>query len=71
MSEKTLRETGERVIVEMQFYNFMVRLPHVAEAIIVQTQDDFVEAYWADRAELVDLKLSPPTVVTLQKLGYL
>ena len=71
MSEKTLRETGERVIVEMQFYNFMVRLPHAAEAIIVQTQDDFVEAYWADRTELVDLKLSPPTVVTLQKLGYL
>lgn len=71
MSEKTLRGTGERVVVEMQFYDFLVRLPHVAEAIVLQTHDDFIEPYWATRAELRELQLSPPTVVTLQKLGYL
>lgn len=70
-SEKTLRDTGERVLVEMQFYNFLVRLPHSAEAIVLQTEDDFVEAYWAEQSELANLKLSPPTVATLKKIGYL
>lgn len=71
ISEKTLRDTGERVQVEMQFYNFIVRMPQPAAAIAVTAEDDFIEPRWTSVNELHDLKLSPPTVETLQAIGFL
>ncbi|MGB4759591.1 MAG: NUDIX hydrolase [Candidatus Saccharimonadales bacterium] len=70
-SEKTLKDTGERVLVHMNFYNYSVKLGKPASSINVITEDDFVDARWVPIAELQTLTLSPPTVTTLQKLGYL
>lgn len=70
-SKKTLRETGETVLVEMKFYNYKVVLADNAEAIIVTSEDDFIKARWFTIDELKDIKLSPPTITTLQKIGCL
>lgn len=43
-SEKTLKETGERVLVDMTFYNYSIKLSDEADAITVTTEDDFVES---------------------------
>ena len=70
-SEKTLKETDERVMVEMVFYNFTVKLSQHSDAVEVKTEDDFVEPKWVEADRLSEYQLSPPSVVTLQKLGYL
>lgn len=70
-SEKVLRETGEKVMVEMKFYNFKVILTETANSVTLTHEDDFIEAEWFSIDELKNLKLSPPTITTLQKLGCL
>lgn len=70
-SEKILRDTGERVFVKMTFYNFKVSLSQPADQISVNPEDDFTDAQWFSISKLKSMKLSPPTIVTLQKLGYL
>lgn len=69
-SEKTLKETGEHVVVAMTFYNYSVKLAEKAETITITTEDDFVEPRWVSVSQLHTLPLSPPTTVTLKKLGY-
>jgi 8-oxo-dGTP pyrophosphatase MutT (NUDIX family) len=70
-SEKTLRDTGEHVLVKMTFYNFTVKLPMPADKIALRTDDDFKEARWVPIKDLPTISLSPPSITTLQKLGYL
>lgn len=70
-SEKTLRDTGEHVLVKMTFFNFTVKLPLPADKITLLTEDDFKEAWWAAVSDLPTLSLSPPSITTLKKLGYL
>ena len=70
-SEKTLRDTGERVLVLMNFHNFVVRLPQPADEVKIITTDDFEQAQWFSRNELPDLQLSDPTIKSLKQLSYL
>jgi 8-oxo-dGTP pyrophosphatase MutT (NUDIX family) len=70
-SEKVLRDTGEKVLVDMQFFNYKVELSMNADQIILATEDDFTKAFWAPANDLKDLSLTQPSVVTLKKLGYL
>lgn len=70
-SEKVLKETGEKVIVNMNFYNFKIILPQDSGSIKPVTEDDFSDAQWFDAKDLKNLKLSPPTVTTLTKMGLL
>ncbi len=70
-SEKVLRETGEKVLVEMKFYNFKVNLSDNADNISLTNEDDFIEARWFSIKELSTTKMSPPTTAILQKIGYL
>ncbi|HEU4914366.1 MAG TPA: NUDIX hydrolase [Candidatus Saccharimonadales bacterium] len=70
-SEKVLRDTGEKVVVEMKFYNFKVMLAETANSVTLIHEDDFVDAKWFSVDDIKNLKLSPPTITTLQKLGYL
>jgi 8-oxo-dGTP pyrophosphatase MutT (NUDIX family) len=70
-SEKTLRDTGETVLVEMKFYNFKAALLEKADAISFKSEDDFIEAKWFEIDELKSIKLSPPTIMTLKKIGCL
>lgn len=70
-SEKTLRDTGEKVLVKMRFYNYVVSIDNAAKDIEIKTEDDFQQARWFSLDELSNLALSPPTVTSLRTLGYL
>jgi 8-oxo-dGTP diphosphatase len=70
-SEKNLRDTGERVHVKMRFHNYLISVLLPAYKVKIKTTDDLVDATWFSRQELPKLNLSPPTVSSLQKLGYL
>jgi hypothetical protein len=69
--EKTLRDTLERVLVSMTFYDYRVDLPNVARDIEVQAEDDWLHPRWFDADELADQPVAPPTKATLQKIGFL
>lgn len=70
-SEKVMRDTGEKVLVNMTFYNFTVYADRPASEIAIQCEDDIEEASWHPVSKLPKLNLSPPTKTTLQNLGYL
>jgi len=69
--EKTLRESGERVFVEMTFYDYRVQLADNAADITVVAEDDWAEPHWFTAEELVGQNISVPTKKTLQKIGFL
>jgi 8-oxo-dGTP diphosphatase len=70
-SEKNLRDTGERVLVNMNFYNYKVIIDKDSSDITLKTDDDFIEARWFSQPELSSVQMSPPSLETLKKLGYL
>jgi 8-oxo-dGTP pyrophosphatase MutT (NUDIX family) len=69
-SEKVLRDTGENVMVDMTFYNFVVSIDEPHTQIDFNCQDDIVEAAWHSLTDLSQLYLSPPTKEALATLGY-
>lgn len=70
--EKTLKETGERVKVNMKFYIYKVVIHDKnSNEIQVVLDDEHTEYRWSDLTELKDLKLTPPSVELFTKLGYL
>lgn len=70
-SEKNLRDSGERVLVSMTFYNYKVILDKPANEVDLQTDDDFKEAKWFAPSELSKIQMSPPSYATLKKLDSL
>ncbi len=70
-SEKTLQDTGERVMVRMNFFTYRIKIPQLAEDIIVQAGDDLVELAWVPLKKLSEYKISPPSENLFKKLGYL
>lgn len=70
-STKTLRDTGEQVLVKMHFYDFMVQLPQLANDIALKFEDDYAEATWYTAHELTDAVIGPATKATLQKLNFI
>ncbi len=70
--EKTLRDTGERVMQEMHFLTYKIVIDKPAAEIPVHCGDnEFVEYHWIDPQELKNIKLTPPSVELFTKLGYL
>jgi len=71
-SEKTLRDTREKVIAKMKFYVYEVMLDKPASDIQITLGDDEYAHYeWCDLGKLKDLKLAPPSVSLFKRLGYL
>lgn len=70
-NEKTLRDTSERVFVEMTFYDFMVALPWNAADISVIAEDDWTGPVWFTPQELTGISIAPPTSRTLRKIGFI
>lgn len=70
-SEKTLRDTAERVIAEMTLYDFRVMLDRAATDVLVNIQDEFDEYRWFARGEITSITLSPSCEKLFRKLGYL
>jgi 8-oxo-dGTP pyrophosphatase MutT (NUDIX family) len=69
--EKTLRETGERVFVKMDFFNYKITIPNNSSDINLLTEDDWNEPQWFTLNELANLQLSPPTKQTLIETGLI
>lgn len=70
-SEKTLRDTGERVIVTMHFNDFVVAFDKPASEIPIILEDDFGYAEWVATTNLSDKQFSPSTEYRLKKLNLL
>ena len=71
-TEKTLKDTGEKVLVEMQFYVYKIVLADKnSSEIVVSPIDEFIEARWFDIAELSSVKLPPPSEKYFRKIGYI
>lgn len=73
-SEKILKETGERVFVEMMFYTYKIFInDKIASDISVDIHKtgELAEYHWVFPEELSQLKLSPPSIELFTHLGYL
>jgi nucleoside triphosphatase len=70
-AEKTLRDTGERVLVDMHFNIFRIDIPRPATAIAVQAGDDFSDVEWVAFRDLPSKKLPETTKKTLRDFGIL
>ncbi len=70
-AEKTLRNTGERVLVNMTFNDFKVSIDAPASAIPFTLEDDFGYAEWVPFSDLKGKNYSPSTKSRLQSLGLI
>jgi len=70
-AEKTLKDTGERVIADMKFYTYRVVLDKNASEVPVVLNEEHSEYRWCDLVELKDMKLATPSIELFKKLGYL
>ncbi len=69
-SEKTLKDTGEKVLCNMKFNVYRVVISDKnADEIDVKLNDDLVEYYWANQEELTSMPLVPASVTLFQRLG--
>jgi len=64
-SEKTLRDTKERVFVKMVFFNYRIDLNQNFDEVILKTEDDWCEPCWFKIDELKDINLGGPVRNTL------
>ncbi|KKQ35438.1 MAG: hypothetical protein US51_C0005G0001, partial [Microgenomates group bacterium GW2011_GWA2_37_6] len=71
-TEKTLKDTGEKVLVEMQFYVYKIVLSDInSEDVMLSLDDDLADARWFDISELSTVKLTPPSEKYFKKIGYI
>ncbi len=70
-SKKTLRDTGEDVLVQMNFHNFTAHSDLPAADIHYTCGDDIVTAKWHNVADLKNTSITVPMRQLLKKLGYL
>jgi 8-oxo-dGTP pyrophosphatase MutT (NUDIX family) len=70
-SEKTLRDTGEQVIVKMRFHDFQIQLRSNADDTELSFEDDYAEAMWYTPEQLTATEIGPATKATLQKLNFI
>ncbi len=70
-SEKVLKDTGEKVLVEMIFYDYIVRLSVASKDITLSLDDDFVNAQWYELHDLDSDILAEGTKKRLEQLKYI
>jgi len=68
-TEKTLKDTGEKVLCKMKFYVYQVDVDTNADAIKIKPSDDLITLEWVEVAELSEYKLTPPSIVLFKRLG--
>lgn len=69
--EKTLRDTGERVLCTMRYFRFRVMIPQDSEHIAVTPGDDLVECRWMSHADLATFPIPEVSQTLFRTLGYL
>lgn len=70
-SEKTLHDTGERVLCKMHFNVYKIVLDKNADEVAISLGDDLVKYRWTRLDDLKNIKLTPPSVELFTRLGYL
>ncbi len=70
-TEKTLKDTGERVICKMRFNVYRVDASKAATDVKLKSSDDLVKLEWIDLKQLGNYKLTPPSVTLFARLGLL
>jgi 8-oxo-dGTP pyrophosphatase MutT (NUDIX family) len=70
-SPRTLKSTGEEIMVKMRFSNFRVQLDQDADDVSIVASDEHHEYLWAEVSSLRDMVLSQPSIECLTELGYL
>ena len=70
-AQKTLRDTGERVLVDMTFYNFKVDIDLPSGEIEIKLEDDFGHAEWVPFNQISSKKYSPSVEGILKSLKLL
>lgn len=72
VSEKILKETGEKVLCHMKFHRFKIVIDDkTAGEIKLQLGSDLVELRWFSKEELRDVKQIPGGKEYFQELGYI
>lgn len=72
VAEKTLKDTGEKVLCHMEFNRFKIIIDDKnADEIKLHLEDDLVEARWFSIDELPSIKQIPGGKEFFQKLGYI
>lgn len=69
-TEKTLKDTGEKVLCKMRFYVYRVNVDKNAAEIKIQPSDDLVKLEWVDTSTFSRCKLTPPSATLFKRLGY-
>ena len=70
-AEKTLRDSGERILVDMTFYNFKVSIDKPARDIEIKLEDDFGYAEWVPITELSKRSYSPSVESLFKSLSLI
>jgi 8-oxo-dGTP pyrophosphatase MutT (NUDIX family) len=70
-TQKTLKETGEKVWCNMNFNVYSVKLNQNASDVKLEPTDDLVELRWFDLSELKSIPITPPSVELFKRLRYI
>lgn len=71
VSEKTLKETGEKVLCHMEFNRFKITINKPAHEIETTLSDDLIEVRWFTKKELATIPLVPGGREFFEKMGLL
>ena len=71
ISEKTLKETGEKVLCHMEFNRFQIIIDKPAHDIETILSDDLIEVKWFTREELATIQLVPGGREFFEKIGLI
>lgn len=70
-TEKTLKDTGEKVMCEMEFNRFEIKIDDKnADEIELHLDDDLAEAQWFSKEELQNVKQIPGGKEFFETMGY-
>jgi 8-oxo-dGTP diphosphatase len=67
-TEKTLKDTNEKVLCNMAFNVFRVDVGEDATAVVARPSDDLVKLEWVNLSNLNDYKLTPPWSALFKRL---
>lgn len=73
VSEKTLRQTGEKVLCHMHYndYKIVIDDKNADEIELKMEDDEFDKVKWFDILEIPKVKLTPPSIDLFKKMGIL
>ena len=71
-AEKILKDTGEKVLVDMQFFLYKIVITdQLSSEITLQVSDEFTKTQWFTISELSTVKLAQPSEKYFRKVGYI